>query len=98
MGRRTIDPASSVLGEGLAGRDVLVQSRTNGSCGGQGAVHADMVARSTVFPPTHWCFWVKSALSQEAVQLGWVVFWRMHGSRPSPLPSPYGSCSDETGL
>ena len=28
---------------------------------------------------------VKQALCQEAMRLGWVVFWRMHGSRPLPL-------------
>jgi hypothetical protein len=43
-------------------------------------------------------FRVGSALCQEAVRLGWVVFWRTHGSRPLPLPSPYGSCSNETRL
>ena len=31
--------------EGLAGRDILVSSRTSDSCGGPGAVHADQVAR-----------------------------------------------------
>jgi uncharacterized protein (DUF1810 family) len=35
-------------------------------------------------------FRVKRALCQEAVLLGWVVFWRTHGSLPSPLSSPYG--------
>ena len=32
----------------------------------------------------------------EAVRLGLVVFRRTHGFRPSSLPSPYGSCRDET--
>ena len=41
--------------EGLAGRDILVSLCTSDSCGGPGAVHADQVARCTVFPPTHWC-------------------------------------------
>ena len=89
MGRPTIGPASSRLEEGLAGRDVLVLSRPSDSCGWPGAVHTDtvaMVARCTVFPPTHWCsFRVKWALCQEAVRLGWDVFRRTHGSRPSPL-------------
>ena len=58
IGRRTIGPASSGLGEGLAGIDVLVPSRTSDSCGGPGAVHADTVARCTVFPTTHWCGWL----------------------------------------
>ena len=39
--------------EGLAGNDILVSSRTSDSCGGQGTVHADQVARCTVFLPTH---------------------------------------------
>uniref|UniRef100_A0A674BQK8 Bromodomain and WD repeat domain containing 3 n=1 Tax=Salmo trutta TaxID=8032 RepID=A0A674BQK8_SALTR len=58
MGRQTIGPASSGLGEGLASRDVLVQSRTATPVAGLGAVHADMVARCTVFSPTHWCGWL----------------------------------------
>jgi hypothetical protein len=44
--------------EGLAGRDILVSLCTSDSCGGLGAVHADQVARRTVFPPTHWCGWL----------------------------------------
>jgi hypothetical protein len=40
MGRYIIGPASSGLGEGLAGRDVLVPLRTSDSCGGPGAVHS----------------------------------------------------------
>ena len=44
--------------EGLAGRDILVSSRTSDSCVWPGAVHADQVARCTVFPPTHWCGWL----------------------------------------
>ena len=46
------------LGEGLAGRDVLVPSRTSDSCGGPGAMQTDTVASCTVFPPTHWCGWL----------------------------------------
>ena len=92
MGRCTFGPGLSGLGEGLAGRDVLVPSRTSDSCDGPGAMHAGMVARCTVFPPTHWCGWLpgKQALCQEAVWLGWVVFRRKHSSRALPLPSPYG--------
>ncbi|CAB1311888.1 unnamed protein product [Coregonus sp. 'balchen'] len=37
MRRCTIGPASSRLGEGLAGRDVLVPSCSSDSCGGPGA-------------------------------------------------------------
>jgi hypothetical protein len=44
--------------EGLTGRNILVSSRTSDSCVGPGAVHADQVARCTVFPPTHWCGWL----------------------------------------
>ena len=40
------------------------------SSGGPGA---DTVAGCTVFPPTHWRLWVKRALCQEAVWLGWVL-------------------------
>ena len=43
-------------------------------------------------------FRVKRAVCQETVRIGRVVFWRTHGSRPSPLQSPYGSCSDGTRL
>ena len=41
MGRRTIGLASSGVREGLAGRDILVSSRTSNSCGVPGAVHAN---------------------------------------------------------
>ena len=44
--------------EGLAGRDILVASRTSDSCGEPCAVHADQVARCTVLSPTHWCGWL----------------------------------------
>jgi hypothetical protein len=47
-GQYTIGPALSRLGEDLAGRDV--PPCTSDSCGGPGAVHADMVASSMVFP------------------------------------------------
>ena len=43
MGRHTIGPALSGLGEGLAGRDVLVSSLTGNSCGGLGAVYGCQV-------------------------------------------------------
>ena len=41
MGRRTIGLASSGVREGLAGRDILVSSRTSDSCGVPDAVHAN---------------------------------------------------------
>ena len=44
--------------EGLAGRDILVSSRTSDTCDRSGAVHTDQVARCTVFPPIHWCGWL----------------------------------------
>ena len=62
----TNGPASSGLGEGLAGQDVLVPSRTSHSCGGLGAVHADTVASCTVFPSTHWCDWLPGYPSSAA--------------------------------
>ena len=84
--------------EGLSGRDILVSSRTSDSCGGPGAVHADTIARCTVFPPTHWCGWLqgwmRAVLRSSAA--GWVVYRRTDDFQPSSLPSPYGSCSDET--
>jgi hypothetical protein len=43
-------------------------------------------------------FRVKCSLCQEAVRLGWVVFRKTRGSRPSALLCPYRSCSDETRL
>jgi hypothetical protein len=45
------------LGEGLAGKDVLVPSCTRDTCGRPGTVNADMVD-DTVFPLTHWCGWL----------------------------------------
>jgi hypothetical protein len=44
--------------DGLAGRDILVSSRTSDSRGGPGAVRTNQVARCTVFPLTHWCSWL----------------------------------------
>jgi hypothetical protein len=98
MRRRTIGPALSGLGEGLAGRDV--PSRSSDSCGGPGAMHADTVSSVQCFLQHIGVagFWVKRALCQEAVRLGWVVFRRTHGSRPSPLANSNGSRSDETRL
>jgi hypothetical protein len=46
-------------------------------------MHADMDASCTVFDIRVAGFRVKRALCQEAVWLGWVVFRRTHGSRPS---------------
>ena len=100
MGWRTIGPASSRLGERLACRDILVPSCSSDSYCGLGAMHADTSPGARCFLRHIGVagFQVKRALCQEAVLLGWVVFRRTHGSRPSPLPSPNGSCSDETRL
>ena len=78
MRRRTIGPASSGLGEGLASQEFLVPSRSSDSCGRPGAC-------MLTWSPGVWCFLrhigaagfrVKRALCQEAVRLGWVVFRR----------------------
>ena len=45
MRRRTIGPVSSGLGEGLAGRDVLVPSRYSYSCGEPDDVSSDTLVR-----------------------------------------------------
>ena len=95
MMRHTIGPASSGLGEGLAGQDVLVPSRSSNSCGGTAAC-------TLTWSPVVQCFLqhisaagfrVKQAVCQEAVRLGGVMFRGMHGPRPS-----YGSCDDRTRL
>ena len=76
MGQCTIGPVPPGLGEGLAGRDVLVPLRSSDYCGRPGTC---TLAQS----PGVWCFLrhigaagfqVKRALCHEAVQLGWVVF------------------------
>ena len=83
----------SVVREGLVGRDVLVSSRTSDSCGGPGAVRASHgcqahgVASDTLG-------WMRAVLRSSAA--GWVVYRRTHDIQPLSLPSPYGSCSDET--
>ena len=65
--------------EGLPGRDILVSSRTSDSCGGPGAVHADQLARCTVFPHTlvrlasGWLpGWMRAVLRSSAAWLGCV--------------------------
>jgi hypothetical protein len=70
--------------EGLAGREILVSLRTSDSCGGPGAVRANQGCQG------------HGVSSDTLVQLGWVVYQRMHDFKPLSLPSPYGSCSDET--
>ena len=89
------------VGEGLAGWDILVPSHPSDSCGGPGAVQADMVARCTVFPPKHWGR-LPSGLSEHCVNkhcgLVGLCFGGRTGSRPLPLPRPYRSCSNRTRL
>ena len=80
MGQRTFGPASSVLGENLAGMDVLVPLRTSDSCGGPGAVHADTVARCTVFPPTQ-LVQLASGLSGHCVKKQCGLFGLCFGGR-----------------
>ena len=69
-------PSGVRVREGLAGRDILVSSRTSDSCGRPGAVHANQAARCTVFPPTHWCGWLpgwmRTVLRSSAAWLGCV--------------------------
>ena len=82
--------------EGLVGRDLLVSSRTSDSCGGPGAVCASQgcqehgVASDTLVR----LGWMRAVLRSSAA--GWVVYRRTHDIQPSSLPSPYGSCSNET--
>jgi hypothetical protein len=62
-------PSVDRVTEGMAGRDVLVSSRTSDSYGGP-------VARCTVFPLTHWCGWLpgwlRAVLRSSAAWLGCV--------------------------
>ena len=83
MGRHTIGPALSGLGEGLAGRNVLVPLWRAGHSARWPGVESFLRHIGAAG------FRVKQAVCQEAVQLGRVVFWSMHGSRPLPLTSPY---------
>ena len=89
-----------VSGGGLAGTDVLVPSRTSDSCGGRAQCTLTQSPGAQCFLRHIGAagFRVKRALCQEAVRFGWVVFRRTHFSRPSPLQSPYWSCSVGTRL
>ena len=95
MRQCTIGPASPGLGEGLVGRDDLVPLCSSDSCGGPGAC---TLTRSPVVQ----CFLRHIGAAgfqvKRAVWLGKVMFRRTHGSRPSPLQSPYGSCRVGTRL
>ena len=58
-------PSVVRLREGLAGRDILVSSRTSDFCGGPDAVHADQVARSS-----DTLGWMRAVLRSSAAWLG----------------------------
>jgi hypothetical protein len=100
MGRRTIDPALSGLGRvrpagiSLSHRALATPVAGRAQC----TLTRSPGVRCFLWHIGAAGFLVGWALCQEAVRLGWVVFRRTHGSRPSPLPSPYRSCSDETRL
>ena len=85
--------------KGLAGRDVLVPSRTSDYCGGPGALRANQgcqvhgVSSDTL---VRLASGLDARCVKEAVRLGWVVYRRTRDFQPSSLPSPYWSCSDET--
>ena len=94
VGRRT---SVVRVREGLAGRDIVVSLRTSDSCGGPGAVRANQgcqvhsVSSDTLVR-------LASGLNVRCVkkQCGLVGYRRTHDFQPSSLPSPYGSCSNET--
>ena len=85
--------------EGLAGRDILVSSCTSDSCGGPGSAHADQVAKGHgVSSDT--LVRLASGLDARCVKkqcglVGLCIGGRMTFN-PSSLPSPHGSCIDET--
>ena len=92
MGRHTIGPASSGLGrQGCP-------SRSGDSCGGPGAVPVD--SRQVFNVSSHTLVRLAYGLSGHCIkkQCGLVVFQGTRGSRTSPFPSPYRSCSDGTSL
>ena len=94
MGGRTIGPASSGLGEGLARRDVLVPSRSSDSFGRPGAC-------TLTQSPGVRCILRHIGVAGFCVkkQCGLVGSW--FGGRTAldiRLSSPYGSCSGETRL
>ena len=91
-------PSVARHSEGLAGSEDLVSSRTSDSCGGPGAVRANQgcqvhgVSSDTLVR-------LASGLDVRCVKrqwVGWVVYRRTHDFKHSSLPSPYGSCSNET--
>jgi hypothetical protein len=98
MGRRTIGLALSGLwrvwpvGISLSHRAPVTPVAGRAQC------TLTKVARCTVFPPANWCGWLpgwmRAVLRSSAAWLGCVS--EEHGFRPSSVPSPYGSCSDET--
>jgi hypothetical protein len=76
--------------EGLGGRDILVSTRTSDSCGGPGQVHgvsSDTLVRLASGLDAH-C--VKKQCGLVGLCIGGCMTFDLR------LPSPYGSCSDET--
>ena len=63
--------------EGLAGRDILVSSCTSDTCGGPGAVHANQVARCTVFHPVRLASWLDAVLKKQGGLVGLCFGGRM---------------------
>ena len=79
-------------------KDILVSLRTSDSCGGPGAVHANQGGQVHCVSSgalVRLASGLDVRCDKEAV--AWlVVYRRTHDFQPSSLPSPYGSCSDET--
>ena len=67
MKRRIIGPASSGLGEGLAGRDVLVPLHFSDSLRRAGRLHADF-GRQLYGVSSDTLVWLASGLSEECVK------------------------------
>jgi hypothetical protein len=67
MRRRTIGPASSGLGEGLAGWDVLVPSRSSNSLWQAGSLHTDF-GRQLYSVSSNTLVWLASGLSDQCVK------------------------------
>jgi hypothetical protein len=85
--------------EGLAGRNILVSTRTSDSCGGLGTVRANQGCQ--VHSVSSDTLRLASGLDALCVKKQglWdgdakrVVYRRTHNFQPLSLPSPYGSCS-----
>ena len=85
--------------EGLAGRDIVVSSRTSDSCGGQGAVRANQgcqVHGGSSDTLVRLASGLDARCGKKQGGLVGLCYRRTHDFQPSSLPSPYGSCSDES--